>query len=968
MMKKFTFLSLCLLFAVGLFAQSNPIKTFTLSNGMNVVLCEDHSEPRVWGAVCVHAGAKNDPLDNTGMAHYLEHIMFKGTDKIGTIDWTSEKVFLDSINLMYDVLHDITDVEKRNDILLKINELNNKATEYAIPNEVDVILGKMGGDGVNAFTSNDVTVYLNSFPSNQMEKWLTVYTERFRNPIFRLFQSELEAVYEEYNMYQDQPISAFMEDALAMAYGEHPYGRPVIGYQKHLKNPQTSAMQTFFNTYYHPCNMTLVMVGDFSAASIRSLLDKTIGQLHNEGAGVDKNLAFRTERMNTNLNMTVKPFEGKQIVNVRETPVKMGILGYQTCGSMDEDAFLFDFLGSILNNESETGLLDKLNNDNKLMGVEAFPYSMLEKGMFAFFYVPKLLGQSHEEAENYIFAALDSLKSGNFSDALFEAVKMEHLKSFLTNTESLGGKFEQMLDMVMSQSTPEEYLSRESRIRNLTKQEIVDLAKKYFGDNMIVIRSSMGIKQHEKLEKPNWKPVVAQNTEAKSVYAKSIEEMPVGSITPQVINFNEKVGVVPVNESFNLYGAKNPCNDMFTMDVVFNYGSLRDRDFDNALTYVSMQGTKDKSFEEFQLALQRLGASLSLNASADELHVKISGFDKDMEQILSLCREKLYTPANDETKLTKLVEDKASEASMTKNDASAWGKALYYYALYGASSPNLLDPSLKEVKKYTGEQLLQSFARALEYDGFVTYVGNVDYKDVAKILSNTILTASQAKQGEKNIRPLENYDTPTLFLASNKHFLQSNIYYYIIGNPLEDVTSRMRCEAYNEYMGGGMAGVIFQEIRELRSLGYTAYAGYSYDRLNRRPGFLMGFLGTQSDKTNEGCDAMRELLVQFPSKPEKFDMAKTSLIKKMELDYIGFRSLPITIKKWKEEGYNSDPRVEQLSIVKNITLQDVEKFHKANIADHPLVITVAGDKNRMNLDELSKTYKIVNMKYKDIFR
>lgn len=967
-MKKITLLSICLLLVAFLSAQKSQIKTVTLANGMNVVLCEDHSEPRVWGAVCVHAGAKNDPLDNTGMAHYLEHIMFKGTDKIGTIDWPSEKVYLDSITLMYDVLHDITDVDKRNEILLKINELNNKATDYAIPNEVDVILGKMGGEGVNAFTSNDVTVYLNSFPANQMEKWLEVYTERFRNPIFRLFQSELEAVYEEYNMYQDQPISSFMEDALATAYGEHPYGRPVIGYQKHLKNPQTSAMQKFFNTYYHPCNMTLVLVGDFSASSIRPLLDNTIGKLHNEGDGVDKTLAYRTERMNTDLNLTVKPFEGKQVVNVKETPIKMGVMGFQTCGSKDPEAFYLDIMSALLNNDSGTGLLDRLNNENKVMEASAFNYGMLEKGLFAFFYVPKLIGQSHEQAEDLILAAVDSLRKGHFSDDLFEAVKMECLKDFLSSTESLHDKFNTILGMVMSKQMPEELAAREQKIRNLTKQDIVNLAKKYFGDNMLMFRSSMGVKQHEKLEKPNWKPVVAQNTEAKSDYAKFIEDMPVASIAPQVINFEEKVSIVPVNESFNLYGTKNPCNDMFSMDVVFNYGSLRDRNFDNAIEYVSMQGTKDNSFEAFQLALQRLGASMSMYATGDELHVSISGFDKDMEQILNLCREKMYSPANDESKLLKIIDNKASEASMTKNDASEWGRALYYYAIYGANSPKLMDPSLKEVKKYTGDVLLQSFARALEYDGSVTYVGNLNFKDVAKLLSKTILTTSQAKQGEKNIRPVENYDTPTLFLVSNKHFLQSNIYYYVPGNPLEDEKSRVRCDAYNEYMGGGMAGVIFQEIRELRSLGYTAYAAYSYDELNRRPGFLMGFLGTQSDKTNEGCDAMSELMIKFPAKPEKFDMAKTSLLKKMELDYINFRDLPATVKNWMEQGYTSDPRVERMAILNNITMQDVEKFHKANIAERPMIITVAGDKSRMNIAELSKTYKIVNLKYKDIFR
>ena len=197
-MKRFFLFSFCFLLSISLFAQHADFQRLRLSNGLDVVLCEDHSQPIIYGAMCVHVGAKNDPADNTGMAHYLEHLMFKGTNQIGTIDWDAEKVYLDSIDVLYDKVHEITDEAQRNEILLKINQLSNKATEYAIPNEVDVILSKMGGEGVNAFTSNDVTCYHNSFPSNQLEKWLKVYAERFRYPVFRLFQSELEAVYEEY--------------------------------------------------------------------------------------------------------------------------------------------------------------------------------------------------------------------------------------------------------------------------------------------------------------------------------------------------------------------------------------------------------------------------------------------------------------------------------------------------------------------------------------------------------------------------------------------------------------------------------------------------------------------------------------------------------------------------------------------------------------------------------------------------
>ena len=967
-MKKIIGLLLCNFLVFSLFSQRMPIRQVTLSNGMNVLLCEYHEEPQIYGAVCVHAGSKNDPADNTGMAHYLEHIMFKGTDSIGTINWPAERVFLDSISLLYDILHDKTDAKERNDILLHINDLSNKATQYAIPNEVDVILDAMGSEGVNAFTNNDVTVYHNHFPSNQLEKWLLVYRERFRHPVFRLFQSELEAVYEEYNMYQDEPLMTFMEDALAEAYGTHPYGIPIIGHQKHLKNPQTSAMQKFFNTYYHPANMTLVLVGDFDARGILPLLERTIGQLHNESDGVDPKLAMQTERLSTDLNQPVKPFSNHQVVTVKETPVKMGVIGFQTIGTKEKEAFYLDLLGNILNNQSSTGLLDKLNNENKLLISQGFNYGMLEHGMFAIFYVPKILGQSHEEAESLVFAVLDSLKTGHFSDDLFEAVKMEFLTDYLSNMESLEDRFYAVLDLAANQQTPDFYAQKEEMLKSLTKDELVKVAQKYLTDNCLIYRSNMGIKKHEKLQKPNWKPVVAQNTEAKSEFAKKIADMPVKDIRPQESFATSKVKQLDINKYYPLYASKNPINDLFSLEIVYNYGTYSDRKLAAAVDYFNLQGTEKRDFTSFQLELQKLGASLDVDASGEQTTISITGFDKDLPKILELCHEKLNHPANNEKMLPVLLDSEKGNRKMEKNDAGTWGTALYYYAHWGENSYYLRRLSLKELKALSGEELLQSFAHIFEYDGYVTYVGNEDVEKVNQWMKEIYGLKEQVKVGERVVFSRQSYSRPTLFVASNPQFLQSNIRFYILGDTVKTPKQLMACKIYNEFMGGSMAGVIFQEIRELRSLGYSAYGTYSYDQLKRVPGCVQGFLGTQSDKTVEGCEAMAELLTVCPNKPEKFENAKASALKKMEASYVSFRDYPAQVRKWQEYGYAGDPRKEQIELLKQMDFRQMCDFYYEMVGKNPLVITVAGDKKRMNLSQLAKTYEVKEVKYKDIFR
>ncbi|MBR4136745.1 MAG: insulinase family protein [Bacteroidales bacterium] len=966
-MKRYLLLLVLCIAAVCLFAQPMKIETYTLKNGMQVMLCEDHQQPSIYGAVLVHVGSKNDPADNTGMAHYLEHLMFKGTDQIGTTDWAAEKPLLDEIDRLYDALHKEENPSSRQEIVKKLNDVSARAAQYAIPNEVDVILSKMGGTGVNAFTSNDVTCYHNMFPSNQLEKWLTVYAERFRKPVFRLFQSELEAVYEEFNMYSDQPTSVFFEDAIAAAYGDHPYARPVIGYQEHLKNPQTSAMKSFFARYYHPYNMTLILVGDFRSNEIMPLLESTMGKMHNEnlleerGLQTQKLVAAPVKRM----GKPVAPFKGVKTVTVAETPVNMGILAFQTVGSGDPEAFYLDIMSGLLNNEANTGLLDELTQENKLMEAGAFNYAMLEHGLYTLFYVPKLSGQSHEDAEKQVLNAIDRLRKGDFSDELFEAVKMECLRDYYESMESLTSKFYTMIDIASNNFDPNVYFEREKLLRSLTKDDLIERANKVFGQDYLSFRSTVGQKDIKRLEKPSWKPIVTKNAELSSPFAQKIESMPVEEIKCQQVDFDVDVQRSSINPAFPLYYKENPYNDIFTLQLIFQYGQLQDPLLPVATDYLSYQGTGPLSGTQFQLELQKLGAEMDITVSDRETYITISGFDSSLEKVLHLCGKKLYEPANDEKYLDLIVEKRSSEAQMNHSDAETWGSALYYYALYGKNSPYLKRPSIQNIKKVSGISLLSSFAYVLMSPGCVTYVGRTPMDEVTELLRSNFQLNEKGTGMKKPVREQIRYSEPRVFLASNPRFMQSNIYFLINGSPLQDYSIAQKM-LYNEYMGGSVASVIFQDIRELRSLGYSAYGAYSYDERTKAPGYTMGYLGTQADKTNEGVDAMSELLLTFPQRPEKFEMAKTAAIRQQEAAYISFRQMPDRVRIWEEMGYSQDPRPKILDALKRMTMDDVRKFHQTNIGKRPLVVTIAGDARRFDTKELKKIGKVVKVKYKDI--
>ena len=264
------------------FVENDPLnaRIYTLDNGLKVYLSSYDDAPRVQTSIAIKAGSKNDPADATGLAHYLEHMLFKGTDKYGSLDYKQEKVLLDKIEDLYEEYRtvDMTDTLNRDLIWRQIDSISGEAAKLCIANEYDKMLSGIGAKGTNAYTSNEKTVYINDIPSNQIEKWLKIEAERFRMPVFRLFHTELETVYEEKNRSLDSDGSKMFEGLMSGLFPNHQYGtQTTIGTINHLKNPSLKEIRKYFNKYYVPNNMAICMSGDFDYDEVINLIDKYFG-------------------------------------------------------------------------------------------------------------------------------------------------------------------------------------------------------------------------------------------------------------------------------------------------------------------------------------------------------------------------------------------------------------------------------------------------------------------------------------------------------------------------------------------------------------------------------------------------------------------------------------------------------------------------------------------------------------------
>ena len=956
-MKKICLLTATLLVSLGVMAQEANLKveTFHLSNGLKVILCENHDQPKIYGSVVVHAGSKNEDPNATGVAHYFEHIMFKGTDRIGTTDWAAEKPYLDSISDLYDQIQATNDPVRRHELQLEVNRLNIEASKYAIPNETDAILQQMGCTGLNAGTSYDYTVYYNTLPSNQLENWMEVYAERFRNPVYRLFQGELEAVYEERNIYANEQMYTFSRNIFTESFGEHPYSRDVIGHDEHLKNPQPSAMKRFYDKYYVASNMTLILVGDFNTAEAKKMAEKYFS-IWPKGKPVEE----PTYRM--------PKFDSRVVKNVKQTPVKVGLIIMPGVKSNDPDKLVLNAMSEIISGGN--GRLDELATEGKLMGAMLMPLSLQDAGATVILYIPKLLGQKHEAAEELIWSAIDSVKEGRFSDKLLESIKMNSLITRKRMLESYSGIAGLLQNLELEGSTYEEWLKDNERLMNLTREDIMAVAKKYYDRNRCtIIRSSMGFPPKAETIKPDWDHLEAQNQGMKTEFAEHIAGREVQDIKPQVLDYKKLVRTVPVSKNCTLYASKNPKNDLFSLSISYHYGSFDNHNIDQAMTYFSAIGAGDMTPEQFRTEMDCLGGSFSLNSGSDYSYFHISGPEENMEKILDLAMLKLKNPRHDPQQLKNLVEALEASKKEAKNDASTWTSALYEYVMYGDSSDYINHATIKEIKKMKGEDLVALLDNLFSRDGYVTYVGNQSPEHVAKLLHKHHLVRDDVTVMPKRVRQPRSFDENAVFYCSNKKFLKSDIDFYIPGGKFDYENDRAACSMFNEYMSGSMAGIFFQEIREMRSLAYSTYGSFRYDRFNRTPSRYYGYVGTQCDKSNDAIDAMRELMVTFPDRPSKFDGARDYLISVRNSNYLTFRSFPESYRYLvEEEKIDRDNRVEITKEISRLTYDDLRAFHKKYVEGRPVVIFISGNTKKIDLKALGRYGKVQEVKYKDMIR
>ena len=934
------------------------VKEYRLENGLTVWLNEDHSQPKVFGAVVVKAGAKDCP--DTGIAHYFEHMMFKGTDRIGTLDYESEKVLLDSIAMKYDELAMTEDTAARARLQKEINELSIRSSEYVIPNEFNRLINRFGGSGLNAATSYDATIYFNTFSPQYMVQWAEINSERLINPVFRLFQSELETVYEEKNMYGDFIGGQVMDTLMARYFGPHPYAYPIIGSTKNLKNPRLTEMHKFFEDYYVASNMALILSGDFDAQQVMPILEKAFSRIRSGNAPKQE-------------KVMLPPFNGRETMKVKfPIPfIKAMGLGFRGVSANHEDQVALNIAVNLLNNANGTGYLDKLMVEHKLMGALAINESMNEAGILAVAIMPKLLIQSYSSAEKMVWDEINRVKNGDFSDEMFNSLKLEQKRQYASSLENIDSRATIMMNLFSQGKSWNDYLNEVARIESITKEDVVRVAQKYFSNNYLCVTKSTGKYPKDNLPKPAFSPVVPRNADASSSYAKQLEKIPEQQVAPRIIDFEKDVKTSKLTPLVTLYTTPNPLNDIFTLNISYGIGALEQPELMQLTNYLQLLGTESLSFEQFRSRLQSIGSTLAFDVTPDAFVMKVTGFDNHIDETMELVGDFIRHAKADDKKLRQIVDDaKVSEKAFFKSGDNV-ASALLEQVKYGDQSRYLRKLSLSQIKKLKGKDLLAVYGKVQSVQCDLHYCGTLPVeKVIGTIRQHLPLERTTVASNSPYYRELKQYDRPTVFFIDMPDMAQSIVYGYVKGDPVDDKASRHASQLFSVYFGGDMSSLMFQEIREFRSFAYRTSGRYQLPNHAHKgtAGSFTAMLSTQSDKTLDALGVLDSLIREMPLKPERMEAVKQTLVNRINNDYPPFRNLSEKVASARMEGFDRDPAEEFLRDIATMDMQDISRFYQEQISGRPVVYVITGNRKHIDMKKLAEYGTIKKVKKKGIYK
>jgi predicted Zn-dependent peptidase len=926
----------------------------TLDNGLTVFLSPNHETPRFYAEIITRAGSKHDPKTNTGLAHYLEHLLFKGTSSFGTVDFEKEKPLLDQIAKLYEERSAEQNETKREEIYKKINEISIEASTFAVPNEMDRVYGNMGGKGINAHTWHEETVYKVDLPANRLIHWAKIESERFANPIFRLFHTELETVYEEKNRSIDNKDRLLNTKVNELLFKVHPYGQqPTLGTIEHLKNPSIKEIERFYSTHYVPENMAICISGDIDPVETIRIIEEHFSSWKSDAP-------LRPEP-----KWEEQPLSGREFVQVQYLGEEQILLGFRTAPKHHPDYHALRLMDMIIDN-SVAGLVNlDLVEKQKVRSAGCFPQNLNDHGVHFFYGIPKE-GQDLEDVEKLLLEQITRVKKGDFQDWVIPAVITDFKKMEKENRENNAKRVELMRDTFLSFV---DWKTTEQEIRELeklTKQDIVRVANKYYGENYVV--GYRIDKQHKlpSIEKPKIDPLKI-DPDKESSFMREVSSIPFSPFEPKFIEEGENFTVKEISPGISLIYVNNPLNDLFTLELRMEKGFRHNPMLPFAKRMLDRSGADEISSNDLKIEWYKLGTDFAFAVRERLSSLVLTGLDENFDASLKLGRDLVEKPniSNETWEETKKII--FAERDDEGKDPRAISHALAHFHRYGNKSRYLNRPTDSDINASNVESLSQLIKEVLNSERTVLYYGPKTPEEVIQAVSKGFIGDLEVVNQTKPLEVLRSHiaENNQVFFFE-KEMAQAQVRLeFSVGPYNEEIMPA--AQLFNEYFGGGMAGLVFQELREARALAYSAWAHFFTPSRSDEENVLVGSIGCQADKTLDAVNAFMELLENMPINDTRWESAHSSILSNYRTSPIPYRATAGYVYDINALGMNEDPRRNRFEKISTASIQILEEFYTNSIKAKKKLLSIVGDSSKIDLKELEKIGPIRLVNKEELF-
>jgi predicted Zn-dependent peptidase len=939
------------------YVSGDPMKArfYTLKNGLTVILSRNNKTPRIKTLIAVRAGSNSDPKDHTGLAHYLEHLLFKGTYLFGSLDSVKEKTYLGQIQNLYDQYNHTTDDGERKSIYKQIDSVSGIAARYALPGEYNKMMTSMGALGTNAHTSVEETVYEEDIPSNAIDKFLAVQSERFRNPVFRLFHTELEAVYEEKNRTLDNDINKTWFSMLETMFPHHNYGQQTtIGTIEHLKNPSLVAIRDFYNRNYVASNMAIIFAGDFNP-------DEVIGK-------IDKAFAYMpSTKPGEYVGPKEEPRTKAEMKEVFGPDAEFLQLGFRLPGESDyADVVKLAVVDNLLSN-GKAGLMDiNLNKQQKLLtsgtDVEYWKdYSLLVLSGKA------KDGQSLDEVKDLLLSQIELLRKGEFEESLIKAIVANYKLAELQGLDDNDTRANSMMNgFIMNKGKGwDKDVAILDEMAKVTKQQVIEFVNRYLNNNYVGVYKRKGEdKNVQKVEKPAITPV-AVNNEDQSAFARKIEGMPSNEIKPKWLDYDKEITKAKIGNAEVLY-VQNKDNDLFRVHYRFDIGNYNDKKLSIAANYLQYIGDGKNSAEDISKMFYNLACSFRIDARTDYTTITISGLQENFDKAVKLFENLLLHCAPDDQAWTNLRSRIAKTRADAKLNKTNIARGLTSYAMYGAKNPFNNALTTEELNNISASDLTDVLHNLFGYQHSIIYYGPKTLPAFVEGIKKIHAIPSQFRPVPEAIKFEKRDLQQNSVLFAPYDMVQSEIMW--VNNSMKYDPSKLSVvELFNSYFGGDMGSIVFQTIRESKALAYSTYAFYLAPDKKEGRYTMLAYVGSQADKMNDAVTAMNDLMKDLPKTQQILESGKENIKKNLASERITQDDIIFSYLAAKRLGLNSDYRKDIYNGVGSLTFDDIKKFHDEYIAGKPYTYCVVASRDKIKIDDLKKIGDVKELSLEDIF-